>query len=173
MGRHAGQRGGAESTRGTQRTSATLLPCVTGRDSIRPRRRPMWHVNWARDAALWVTRRCSEGLSQRGRIWWASAWSWCSELSSCFLVRLSALVGLRAEWAGAAGAVAETWSGGGPRPPARAARGAGIWQRLHEGLLAKLDATSRSAIPQTRPAVSSPTVNMPRPARPRGARLST
>jgi hypothetical protein len=58
----------------------------------------------------------------RDRAWRTSAWSWCSEWSGCFLLWLSALAILRAERRGAAGAVAETWSGGGHGPPARADR---------------------------------------------------
>lgn len=59
--------------------------------------------------------RC--GRSQR-----VSAGTWYSGWSGCFLLWLSALAVLRAEWPGAAGAVAETGSGGGPWPPARADR---------------------------------------------------
>lgn len=51
-----------------------------------------------------------------------SAWSWCSDWSGCSLVWLSALALLRAERVGAAGAVAETRSSGGPWPSVRAAR---------------------------------------------------
>ncbi|ANB07297.1 hypothetical protein SAM40697_3339 [Streptomyces ambofaciens] len=54
--------------------------------------------------------------------WSGLAWSWWSEWSGCFLVELSALAVLRAERVGAGAAVAETRSGGGPWPPARAAR---------------------------------------------------
>lgn len=50
------------------------------------------------------------------------AWSWLSGQSGCFLLWLSALAVLRVEWRRAAEAVAKTWSGGGPWPPARAAR---------------------------------------------------
>lgn len=59
--------------------------------------------------------RC--GRSQRG-----SAGTWYSGWPGCFPLWLCDLAVLRAEWLGAAGAVAETWSGGGHGPPARADR---------------------------------------------------
>lgn len=61
-------------------------------------------------------------MARCGRHQRASVWSWRSDWSGCFLFWLPTLAVLRAEWAGAAAAVAETWSGGGPWPPARAAR---------------------------------------------------
>lgn len=83
---------------------------------------PTRPVLWARAAALWAIRWQAVGGWWRGHAWSASAWSWCSEWSSFFLLWSSALARLRAERVGAAGAVAETRSGGGPWPPARAAR---------------------------------------------------
>lgn len=61
-------------------------------------------------------------MARCGRHRRASVWFWRSDWSGYFLVWLPTLAVLRAEWAGAAAAVAETWSGGGPWPPARAAR---------------------------------------------------
>lgn len=80
--------------------------------------------------ALWT---CGQGLARfpaspegtvpvRSAVALSSAWSWRSGSSGCLLVWLSVSATLRAEWPGAGAAVAETGSGGGPRPPARADR---------------------------------------------------